>query len=146
MTLRRDFLAFTAGAVAARTVLPLAAKTAPEGQPSEGAHPDATLLTACASFAVACAGIARINATPDLTDEDAAPIIRQWNAPIDTITNLPATTLDGIRAKAQAVIDAFESGGVNRSRGESVEQAAGYHELMAWRLAHNILAFAGRVA
>ena len=29
MTLRRDFLAFTAGAVAARTVLPIAARAAP---------------------------------------------------------------------------------------------------------------------
>ncbi len=41
MTLRRDFLAFTAGAVAARTVLPIGARAE---TPTPASHPDADLI------------------------------------------------------------------------------------------------------
>ena len=61
------------------------------------AHPDAALLASCASFSTACTGIARINASPDITDEDTIPIVEAWNAPIDTIIELPATTVEGIK-------------------------------------------------
>jgi hypothetical protein len=43
MSTRRDLLAFTAGAVAARTVLPLAAK-------ATETHPDAELIRICGAF------------------------------------------------------------------------------------------------
>ena len=140
MTLRRDFLAMTAGAVAAKTMLPLAARA--QGSQIEifTPHPDATLLALCQAFHQACTDLAAVNAKDDPTDEEIGPIVDAWGAPIDTITSTPATTLEGVRAKAQAVIDAFSSGGVDRHRGETVEETAGHHELMAWRLMHEILA------
>ena len=44
MTVRRDFLAFTAGAVVARTVLPLAARAEVRHGAAPSVHPDAALL------------------------------------------------------------------------------------------------------
>ena len=46
MSNRRDFLGFTAGAVAARTVLPMAAKAAPIPVIAPG-NPDAELIRQC---------------------------------------------------------------------------------------------------
>jgi hypothetical protein len=50
MTLRRDFLAFTAGAVVAKTVLPLAAKAKVSQVEKPFPQPDAALLASIARF------------------------------------------------------------------------------------------------
>ena len=99
MTARRDFFAFTAGAVAARTVLPIAAARA--------AVPDreAELIAACAAFerlavvyAEACGAAEDMahDATLDRLDAAMSP----WLA---TICRVPAETLGGLRAKARAL-------------------------------------------
>ena len=113
MTLRRDFLAFTAGAVAARTVLPAVAET--EGDftmkmPSNGDHPDAALLAVCAEFDMwerrllatdfqaesgtpaACA--ARIEQERCLDAQD--PLVAR-------MCDLRAVTLEGQRARARSL-------------------------------------------
>ncbi len=110
--------------------------------PPSGHHSDAKLLEACESFAQAAEALKAVNALPlaDVTDEMIASIVAAWSAPIDTIIASPATSIQGIRAKAQAVIHAFETGGVEKGIHEPVEEAAGYHEMMAGRLCHEILA------
>ena len=69
---------------------------------------DAELLDACCAFFYGCAGLARINAMDDPTDEMIAPLVDAWAAPINTIIATPATTMAGVRAKAHAVIGFFE--------------------------------------
>lgn len=103
-------------------------------------HPDAELLRRCSIFHVACADLAVVNAKDDPTDDEIAPIVAAWDDPIDDIIDLPATTMEGLQSKAQAVIDIFVSGGVDRCTWETVEERAESHEMMAWRLAHEIIA------
>ena len=52
MSTRRDFLGFTVDAVAARTVLPMAAKAAPLPAIAPGNHPGADLIRVCAEHVV----------------------------------------------------------------------------------------------
>lgn len=110
-------------------------------------HPDAALITLCATFATACADLARINATDDPSDDELDAVVGAWAEPINAIIATPATTLAGAKVKAQAVIDYFaNSGGVSKYRWETVEDAMVGHEKMAWALAHEIVAMGSAVA
>ena len=83
MTVRRDFLAFTAGAVVARTVLPLAARAEP------GAHPDAALIAACELHP---ARLAAYNVNPDdMLGDSMAPTVN----PGDLVAVLPGSGWNG---------------------------------------------------
>jgi hypothetical protein len=143
MTMRRDFLAFTAGAVVAKTVLPIAAEAKGvsflQTSPST-ADPDAILIALCATFSRACGEIRRLNATEGCADEDMDAAVEAFWAPIGGIIDTPATTKASIQAKAQAMIGMFANGGVQRYLHQTVEEAASRHEVLAWRLAHEIVA------
>ena len=119
MTARRDFLAFTAGAVAARTVLPLAAKAEPTahrwpddlfppGQhPRLDPHPDRELLVAIAEFEALereFLGLFEDEAPTYIKDEQertrlAASIFEAQKPWLEVVCSLRATTLDGMRAR-----------------------------------------------
>jgi len=109
-------------------------------------HPDAALLAACATFAIACANMAAISAADAPTDAELEVVVDAWRAPIDTITDTPATTPEGVRAKAQAVIGYFANTGVSKYNWETLEEAMSGHEMMAWRLAHEIVAMGSAVS
>ena len=109
MTLRRDFLAFTAGAVAARTVLPRVGHAATlEAAP---AHPDAELLALCAEFD---AWEHRFLATDFKAENDtpaafAAQMEQErcrdaQDSLVDRMCDLRAVTLEGQRARARSLL------------------------------------------
>ncbi len=130
MTARRDFLAFTAGAVAARTVLPAAARAQEQSGPSDGGdHPDAPLIAACAA---AIAVWDRIEAMPPGQEDavwDAAGA--EWHDAIKAVTFIRARTALGRKAKARILILEMQG---------SPPPAKGDQErLLAWRLAHDVL-------
>ena len=113
MTLRRDFLAFTAGAVVAKTVLPVAAQA--ENKSADCAdiqiHPDAALLAALAEFdaiehyflSLYRGGSRYIEDDDERTaafqpfDEAQEPILEQ-------VCSLQARTLEGIMARARTIV------------------------------------------
>jgi hypothetical protein len=101
MTLRRDFLAMTAGAVAAKTVLPLAAGAETLSASRTRSSPDALLIETCFRFAEADweSWYRYCTAPDDVADEQDTP------ADTDTlhwIVATPATTPEGWHAKALA--------------------------------------------
>ena len=107
MTLRRDLLAFTASAAAARTVLPLAARAEGVGA---SPTPDAELIEVCAEFD---AWERRFLATDFEADSDtpagqAAATEQQRCADaqeslVDRMCELRATTMEGHRARARSL-------------------------------------------
>ena len=103
MSTRRDFIAFTVGAVAARTVLPIAAR-------AEAPNPDAELLRLGASFRAARPAEL---AAWDLAEgefDDHGPFTRLASAAsdevaviVDQVAALPARTLAGLLVKMVAL-------------------------------------------
>ena len=105
MTLRRDFLAFTAGAVAAKTVLPIGARAAP--LPS---HPDAALLGVIGRFMELEREYMDLFDDPSSIEDDhahdlAADRIAEAQDPLlDALCSLRATTAEGIKARALCLL------------------------------------------
>jgi hypothetical protein len=135
MTMRRDFLAFTAGAVVAKTVLPVAARA--EGgrlgfEDTPAAQPDAELIQVCAEFVSLELQTREIYASP--LDDDAADAAVQPGhlrkmAILDRMADIRATTADGIQARAHALAEH------NRDMAYSLD----HDETMAGRLVGYLL-------
>ena len=89
MTVRRDFLAFTAGAVVARTVLPAVTRAEP-------VNPDADLIAACEQHP---ALLAAYNADPD---EWEGPKCAAMTRTCELIRDAKPQTMAGVVAKARA--------------------------------------------
>lgn len=105
MRTRRDMLAFTAGAAAARTVLPMAAHAAAV-EPGTGTvppDPDASVKAACLAFLMAerslhALSYAHDDGTPGFAAEQAALagyVGRQERA-LDVMEANPACTIEGV--------------------------------------------------
>ncbi len=127
MSTRRDFLAFTAGAVAARTVLPAAAMS-PD-------HPDAKLIAACMAFEAADKALYHPDFDPD------APLDEQcidWDAALAAVAELRPRTRIGLQAKASVVVTALQRD-IAPDPDMTVEEEAEPHVYAAWRLAHDAL-------
>jgi hypothetical protein len=112
MTMRRGFLAFTAGAVVAKTVLPVAAgaKTAATSTncSQDSSHPDAALLASIARFNVLehhisahYSGGAFHIEDDDERDEALEPFRDEQQDLLPLICPVRAVTHEGIVAKAQ---------------------------------------------
>ena len=130
---RRNLLGCAAGSAAATAILSSATPRTAKS------HPDAVLLAMCATFMVANAEKLRLDhALTGVSDEALEAATHAWFAPIDAITALPATTQEGVRAKARVMIAVFE-GAVPKMLKDTVESEGEYHELLAWRLAHDVL-------
>ena len=103
MSTRRDFLAFTAGAVATKTVLPLAAGAEPVQ------HPDADLLAAAERFieherairAMPCD--ASTEAEEEAQEADQRHMFSIQRALTLELETMRATTADGIAARARCL-------------------------------------------
>jgi hypothetical protein len=135
MTMRRDFLAFTTGAVVAKTVLPVAAR-AERGllafQDTPAAQPDAELIQVYAEFVSLELQTRETYASP--LDDDAADAAFQPGhlrkmAILDRMADLRATIADGIQARAHALAEH------NRDMAYSVD----HDETMAGRLVGYLL-------
>ncbi len=107
MNTRRDFFAFTAGAVAAKTVLPLAARA---GEGAKSAFPDADLIAVCAEFDACDRQATTIHGTgPDSIVDDgkadaaSTPLRARMHALLDRMEDLRATTPPGIQARAHSL-------------------------------------------
>lgn len=139
MTLRRDFLSMTAGAVAARTVLPIVAKAEDDMRSVDAkgsSHPDAELIRLCSA---ACA----MTTQSDLAYETVADIPsrdprykpgcdeanRLGDIAYDLrqrVLGMRAHTLDGMRAKAGYVLSDLESNGLASEMAHSI-----MHDILA---------------
>ena len=108
MTARRDFLAFTAGAVAAKTVLPLAARAEVRHGAAPSVHPDAVLLANAAearrldreAFAMTI-DLNHGDPERDTTYAAANVMMTAYHAIAATICMMPANTVEGILAKVE---------------------------------------------
>ncbi len=128
MRTRRDFAAFTAGALASKLVLPLAARAEP-------VHPDVAFIAFAARYP---AILAAYNAYtgPDHTPEIKAleaEVIGTWNICMEA----EPRTLQGLLAKARLVL--VEAAGRD---GEEME-ADNPEDRMARSLVHDLLRLAG---
>ena len=94
MSTRRGFFAFTAGAVVAKTVLPIAARAEP------APHPDAELIAVCAEFDACDRQTCIIHGTgPDcVVDDDEANVV---SAPIFTRMHVLLDRMDELRATSR---------------------------------------------
>ncbi len=111
MTMRRDFLAFTAGAVVTKAVLPLAAR-------AEAPSADADLIAVCAEFDAYERRTCIIHGTgPDCIVDDAeanvasAPLFARMHLLLDRMDELRATTPAGIQARAHSLAQHGGHGG-----------------------------------
>ena len=124
MSTPRDMLAFTAGAVAACTILPIAAQ-------AETGSPDAALLALCAQLQEMQAEWQRLYDLTSDEDELTTPADHAWQAYSEDVwprtalqpkgctkqdvpallLTLAATTLEGLRAKAAAILAMDEAAG-----------------------------------
>ena len=114
MTFRRDFLSMTAGAVAAKTVLPMAAKA--EKLRQDGAvltpHPDAALLAALSEFDaiehhfLSLYDRRHSRYIEDDDDRDAVVVsLNEAQQPsLERVCSLPARTLEGILARVRTIV------------------------------------------
>jgi hypothetical protein len=110
MSTRRDLLGFTAGAVAARTVLPMAAM-AKGAQLAPPLSRDTALIAALAEFDAIERYVfslypGEVNAIEDDDERDA--LIRplseaQWGM-LDRVCGVQARTLEGILARARTIV------------------------------------------
>ena len=125
MTLRRDFLAMTAGAVAAKTVLPMAARAQVQVPIGGKLNPDATLLAACTAFLThwdampVATGRARVCGTPECHrhEEAVEAHVERGDELAEPVIGMPATTLAGLQAKARVLI-AWDGGNWIAPKGE----------------------------
>lgn len=136
MTARRDFLAFTVGAVASGAVSPIEAALADNS--------DADLIT------VAKAAQRGMQLLLD-ADEDRTLLVTDlefdaaWDRAhdlSDRLISMPATTMEGMAAKA-AVMKLVMRMRIPTQCGATVEECGRHHDLLAWSLASDLLA--GRV-
>ena len=115
MSTRRDFFAFTAGAVAVKTVFSLEAQAEGGGA---SVFPDAELIAVCAEFNACERQTAAIHGTgPDcVVDDDeanvvSAPIFAHMHVLLDRMDELRATTPAGIQARAHSLAQHGGHGG-----------------------------------
>ena len=116
----------TAGAVAARTVLPMAARAETNVRASDiHPHPDAASLAACAEFLAhwdampVATGAARVCGTPECERHEEAVeahVIRADEL-AEPVVGMTVTTLDGLQAKARVLI-AWDGGNWITPQGE----------------------------
>jgi hypothetical protein len=100
MTVRRDFLAFTAGAVAAKTVLPFGARAE--------TIQDRDLMARCAAFCQAQADWDTANATPGWDDKAINALSERWEAALKSVLACaPPTTPSERVALARAALIAL---------------------------------------
>ncbi len=132
--LRRDFLAFTAGAVAARTVLPIAARAA---EP----HPDAAVFAACAAFAAADAAVTTAYCVHPDTEHDEE--VSASDAALSAVAALRPITMAGMRAKAAVIATAFRWP-LPATQAAPSREDLDPHEWAAWTLLGDLAAM-GRV-
>ena len=109
MTRRRDFMAFTASAVAAKTVLPMAALA--EGAQAVPSSPDAALLVALGEFDAIehryqslYPGGSRHIKDDDERDAVIRPLTEAQEPILDRACSLRARTLEGILARARTIV------------------------------------------
>ncbi len=119
MSGRRDFLALAAGAVAARTALPIGAADAAD-------HPDAELLASCAAYdALTRAFIAAESDAPPGTPEEDADLAEQNRLTaardplFERLFELVPMTLDGHVARARSLFLMSPEIAVDWERGAS---------------------------
>ena len=104
-------LAFTAGALAAKTVLPMAARAEVLGTvPETVVYPDADLVTALGEFDALerqinglYYGAAKIDDDDD-RDEAIDPISKAQHAPLERLCAIRARTLEGLQARARTIV------------------------------------------
>ena len=133
MSTRRDFLGFTAGAVAARTVLPMAAKAAPMPVIAPG-NPDAELIRLCAEHVANMRAYNRDGGLEDIDKPD--PLWDAYERTRDAITEAKPCTLAGMQAKARAA-----KAEALTSRTDGTESPEGTPaEAWAWQLVNDLLA------
>jgi len=107
--------------------------------------PDAELLAACEELQASYRQLMALNAADDVPDEVGDAAIQRWHRAQERVSELPATTLAGIWAKAAALMAAIRHDVVAKIGG-TVEEYADLHEWMAYRLAEDIVALAGGAA
>jgi hypothetical protein len=118
MTMRRDFLAFTAGAVVAKTVLPMAARAENNGSNRTDIlpHPDAELLRLIAeSDALTAQSDALVEGVEDYKLPcwvEAEALGDRAYEMKELAVAIPAMTADGLRAKAAFVIADLDCSGI----------------------------------
>ena len=110
MSTRRDFFAFTAGAVVAKTVLPIAARAEGMAATTIPSSPDTELITVCAEFDAHERQTSIIHGTgPDcVVDDDeadvaSAPFYARMHVLLGRMEELRATTPAGIQARAHSL-------------------------------------------
>jgi hypothetical protein len=139
MTLRRDFLAMTAGAVTARAGLPMAGRAKAQSEPSLQ-HPDADLLAVAAEAEECEATIYRIDRANNTTPE--AYVLSVINRSTELEQRLMAmrpVTAEGFRAKAR-VVRAVMQNLIVSEPDKTMEEMGEFVDLMAWSLVHDVLA------
>ncbi len=107
--------------------------------PSPEPAADADLLAACQRFLAVNAEMARLNADPFVIDGALDLFVVEHDERLLAVANTPARTAVGLRAKAGALIAALEMEVGSAIPYFGVEQRACPHEMIAWRLAHELL-------
>ena len=129
-------LATIAGAIGLpATVPPATPATSPD-------QPDTVLLATCATFAQLTTSIHRMNAAAVCDWDELTAVNIEWHDTLEDLSDMRPVTLAGIRAKARAVIAAFQLD-VASGLGSTVEDHAEPHDYAAWRLLHDVLALGG---
>lgn len=106
---------------------------------------DAELLAACEELQASYRQLMALNAADDAPDEVMDAAIQRWHRAQEWVSDLPATTLAGVRAKAAALMAAIRHDVVVKI-GSTVEEYADLHEWLAYRLAEDVVALAGAPA
>ena len=97
MTLRRDFLSMTAGAVAARTVLPMAARAKANVRTSDNRpHPDTELIRVCTEHP---GRVTAYNESGGELDYYGDPLWAPYEQSRDFISEAKPRTLEGIQGR-----------------------------------------------
>ncbi len=110
MTLRRDFLCLTVSAVAAKTVLPMAAKAQVRHLAAPSEHPDADLIALDLTLDEAMAAEQAVwdaNAGDNWTEEGeehANVMMARTSAIIRQIEAVRALSIDGLKVKMKALV------------------------------------------
>lgn len=100
-------------------------------------HPDAALLAACAELKAAERATREADAALLCSDAEIAAVSRRWSDAMEAVSDLPATTPAGVRAKAEALLIATRRE-VTVFDGETLEDSCESHEWLAYRLAEDI--------
>lgn len=140
MSGRRRFLQAITGSVAGAAVLPVGMALAGQAGPPPGlaVHDDAAVLDACVRFMDITREVDRLNVDPACEDAELTAALVAWHEAVDVVTNTRAWTAEGMCAKASVTLEVFRLE-VPNFVGDTVEGCAGFHELLAWRLAHDMV-------